>query len=76
MQSTWLESVVSHSGSTLRKQGSCGNDGKSWVFFHCEFGVVLRALEKGQELEVGHGAGLEQVGWVLDWRALTESSLL
>ena len=38
--------------------------------------MVLRALEKGQELEDGHGAGLEQGGWVLDWRALTESSLL
>ena len=75
MQSTWLESVVSRSGSTLSKQGSCGNDGKSWVF-KCEFGVVLMALEKGQELEVGHGAGLEQGGLVLDWRVLTESSLL
>ena len=45
-------------------------------FFQCEFGVVLRALEKRQELEVGHVAGLEQGALVLDWRALTESSLL
>lgn len=38
--------------------------------------MVLRALEKRQELEVGHGAGLEQGGLVLDWRANSESSLL
>ena len=38
--------------------------------------MVLRALEKRQELEVGYGAGLEQGGLVLDWRAVTESSLL
>lgn len=31
--------------------------------------MVLGALEKRQELEVGHGAGLEQGALVLDWRA-------
>lgn len=44
-------------------------------FFQCEFGVVLGALEKRQELEAGHGLALSKV-LCSRLASLTESSLL